>query len=62
MNRKVLSLVIAGIVVVGGIFAYTSTKGKEKAQEVTGNETGHTLIGKGSMRRQSPQLARRCRV
>ena len=39
MNRKVLSLVIAGIVVVGGIFAYTSTKGKEKAQEVTGNET-----------------------
>ena len=34
----------------------------ESRAEVTGNETGHTLIGKGSMRRQSPQLARRCQV
>lgn len=29
----------------------------ESRAEVTGNGTGHTLIGKGSRRQQSPQLA-----
>ena len=34
MNKKVLSLVIAGIVVVGGIFAYTSMRGKDNTSDV----------------------------
>lgn len=35
MNKKVLSLVIAGIVVVGGIFAYTNMNKKDTTKEVS---------------------------